>query len=175
MNRNRQRLPEILLHLTECERALGGAVQRHFLDGQSIGVQHELGSAGLDLDGKRCRPGQNLPVEIDVEIEGEMAHDGLFRPRKRMDVSHGARSICDMPCDHVGGPELIEMAEAYLRENGIAEADWPGRRFRWSENLEDGMWASVLLEIERRGEQWIVTRIDRNRERLSETGFNTLS
>jgi hypothetical protein len=81
-----------------------------------------------------------------------------------------------MPCDHIGGPELIEMAEKHLREEGVPPGQWPGLRFRWSENLNDSMWASVVLEIERRGEQWIVTRIDRNRESLpsEETGFRGL-
>lgn len=76
-----------------------------------------------------------------------------------------------MPCDHVGGPELIEMAENDLRARGLVPQ--PGLRFRWSENLEGSMWASVTIEIERRGEQWIVTRLDRNREPLptDETGF----
>jgi hypothetical protein len=76
-----------------------------------------------------------------------------------------------MPCDHIGGPELIEMAEKHLRERQIPENEWPGLRFRWSENPEDGMWASIVVEIERRGEQWIVVRLDRNRERVEETGF----
>jgi len=79
-----------------------------------------------------------------------------------------------MPCDHVGGPELIEMAERHLRESGIAAAQWPGRKFRWSENLEGGMWASVTTEIERRGEQWVVTRLDRSAERVEEVGFRAL-
>ena len=79
-----------------------------------------------------------------------------------------------MGCDHKGGPELIEMAEAHLRENGVPPERWPALRFRWSENLDGGMWASVIVEIERRGEQWIVTRLDRNRESLAETGFRPL-
>lgn len=79
-----------------------------------------------------------------------------------------------MPCDHKGGPELIEMAEARLRAAAIPVADWSGRRFRWSENLSDGMWASVIVEIERRGEAWLVTRLDRNQEPLEETGFREL-
>jgi hypothetical protein len=80
-----------------------------------------------------------------------------------------------MPCDHKGGPELIEMAERFLSEQRVA--DWRGLKFRWSENLDGGMWASVVVEIERRGEQWIVTRLDRNREPLpqAETGFRALS
>ena len=81
-----------------------------------------------------------------------------------------------MPCDHRGGPELIEMAETHLREQNIATENWAGLRFRWSENLTDSMWASVVVEIERRGEQWVVTRLDRNREALDtdETGFQQL-
>ena len=79
-----------------------------------------------------------------------------------------------MPCDHVGGPELIEMAEKHLRGGSVPESDWPGLRFRWSENLTDSMWASVVIEIERRGEQWIVTRLDRNKDAVAETGFQPL-
>ena len=66
------------------------------------------------------------------------------------------------------------MAETHLRERGVAPT--PGMRFRWSENPADGMWASVVTEIERRGEQWVVTRIDRDREPVpdGETGFRAL-
>lgn len=74
-----------------------------------------------------------------------------------------------MPCDHKGGPELIEMAETHLRDRGVSPT--PGLKFRWSENLDGGMWASVIVEIERRGEQWIVTRLDRRAEPVTETGF----
>jgi hypothetical protein len=79
-----------------------------------------------------------------------------------------------MPCDHIGPAELIDMAEAQLRERGVSAEN--GMRFRWSENPADGMWASIVTEIERRGEQWIVTRLDRNREPLpvDETGFRAL-
>jgi hypothetical protein len=79
-----------------------------------------------------------------------------------------------MACNHIGPAELIEMAETDLRERAVAPAD--GMRFRWSENPVDGMWASIVTEIERRGAQWIVTRLDRNREPLSdgETGFRAL-
>ena len=79
-----------------------------------------------------------------------------------------------MPCDHKGGPELIEMAEEHLRTANVPEEQWPGLKFRWAENLEDSMWMSVVVEIERRGSQWIVTRLDRNREPLAETGFKPM-
>ena len=76
-----------------------------------------------------------------------------------------------MPCDHIGGPELIELAEAHLRREGVPETQWSGLRFRWSENPAEGMWASIVIEIERRGDKWIVTRLDRNREPVDEVGF----
>lgn len=77
-----------------------------------------------------------------------------------------------MACDHVGGPELIEMTEKHLRDAGIPQRQWTGRRYRWAENLEDSMWASVVIEIERRGDAWIVVRLDRNGETVAETGFS---
>jgi len=79
-----------------------------------------------------------------------------------------------MPCDHVGGPELIEMAERHLRDSSVPPESWPGRKFRWSENVEGGMWASVTLEIERRGDAWVVTRIDRSNDKVAEEGFREL-
>ena len=80
-----------------------------------------------------------------------------------------------MPCEHVGGPELIEMAERYLNEAHIDTTQWPGRKFRWSENVEGGVWASVIIEVERRDDDWIVTRIDRSAERIEDVGFRELS
>ena len=79
-----------------------------------------------------------------------------------------------MPCDHIGPSELMAMAEAHLRERNVAPAD--GMRFRWSENPDGGMWASIVTEIERREGEWIVTRLDRNRQALpaGETGFRAL-
>ena len=79
-----------------------------------------------------------------------------------------------MPCDHKGGPELIEMAEEHLRARGVDPSQWAGLRFRWSENLADSMWASVVVEVERRGDRWIVTRLDRNAESQENTGFFAL-
>lgn len=69
------------------------------------------------------------------------------------------------------------MAEQHLRERGVDASHWPGTHFRWSENVASGTWAAVTLEVERRGEEWIVTRLDRFREALpeGETGFQVLA
>ena len=81
-----------------------------------------------------------------------------------------------VPCTHIGGPEMIEMAEAVLRARGIDAAAWRGSHFRFIQNLDEGPWAAVWLELERRGDEWLVTKIDRFPEKLpeEETGFRVL-
>ena len=64
------------------------------------------------------------------------------------------------------------MAEQYLRNNGVSAQ--PGMRFRWGENLDGGLWASVIVEVERRGDSWIIVRLDRRQEPVGETGFRAL-
>jgi hypothetical protein len=77
-----------------------------------------------------------------------------------------------MPCDHLGPPEVITMAEDHLRALGLPVERWSGTRVRHAENTPDGTWASVVIELERRGDEWIVTRLDRNREPVRETGLD---
>jgi hypothetical protein len=71
-------------------------------------------------------------------------------------------------CDHKGPVEIMAMAEELLRAQGIAPEKWPGLKVRHAENTPGGMWASVVIDIERRGGEWVVTRLDRNREALRE-------
>lgn len=58
------------------------------------------------------------------------------------------------------------MAEAALRADGLTPE--PGMKFRHSEN-HHGFFASVVTEIERRGDQWVVTRLERSRAALPES------
>jgi hypothetical protein len=74
-----------------------------------------------------------------------------------------------MPCEHLGPIDLMELAETFLLHRNIPESDWPGKVFGYGENLGEGMWASVWTEIERRGAEWIVTRIDRSPEALPDS------
>jgi hypothetical protein len=66
-------------------------------------------------------------------------------------------------CAHKDPPEIMAMAEAWLRDQGITDDRWPGIKVRHAENTPGAMWESVVIDIERRGDQWIVTRLDRNR------------
>ena len=69
-----------------------------------------------------------------------------------------------MACDHKQPEDIIEMAESWLRCH--KRTPEPGMRVYHGENTPGGMWGSVVMELERQGEQWMVTRLDRNREPL---------
>ena len=71
-------------------------------------------------------------------------------------------------CEHKGPVEIMAMAEEWLREQGISEERWSGLKVRHAENTPGTMWESVVIDIERRGTEWIVTKLDRNREPLHE-------
>ncbi len=77
-----------------------------------------------------------------------------------------------MPCDHTGPREIIAMAEVRLREMGVPPERWTGAHVRHAENTPDGIWASIVTELERRGDDWVVTRLDRNREPVGDIGLN---
>jgi len=81
-----------------------------------------------------------------------------------------------MSCDHLGPEDLIAMTEEALRKRSLEPARWAGIRAHHGENLTGSMWASVVIEIERRANQWIVTRLDRNSASIpqSETGLKIL-
>jgi hypothetical protein len=59
------------------------------------------------------------------------------------------------------------MAESWLRDRGVPEERWGGLKFRHSENTPGERWGSVVIDIERRGTEWIVTRLDRRNEVVS--------
>jgi hypothetical protein len=77
-------------------------------------------------------------------------------------------TLSSMPCDHLGPPDVIELAERDLRARGVDVAQWNGIVYRHGENTPGGMWGSVVIEVERRDGEWMVIRLDRNRDALAE-------
>ena len=70
----------------------------------------------------------------------------------------------NVACDHKQPEDVIAMAESWLRCHKRDAG--PGTRVYHGENTPGAMWASVIVELERQDEQWVVTRLDRNREPL---------
>jgi len=81
-----------------------------------------------------------------------------------------------MPCDHSDPPVVMERAEAWLRERRIPPEKWSGLCIRHAENTPNAKgWKSVVIEIERRDGQWIVTDIDRRPDPVTELGLSIAS
>ncbi|PYQ60274.1 MAG: hypothetical protein DMF58_08805 [Acidobacteria bacterium] len=81
-----------------------------------------------------------------------------------------------MACDHTDPPVVMERAEEWLRKRGVAPEEWNGLRIQHAENTPNAKgWKSVVIEIERRDGNWIVTDIDRRPEVLSEVGLSIAS
>ncbi|PYQ54041.1 MAG: hypothetical protein DMF59_00085 [Acidobacteria bacterium] len=81
-----------------------------------------------------------------------------------------------MPCDHTDPPVVMQRAEEWLRKRGIPADQWSGLRIQHAENTPNAQgWKSVVIEIERRDGQWIVTDIDRRPDVVTEPGLSIAS
>jgi hypothetical protein len=81
-----------------------------------------------------------------------------------------------MSCDHSDPPVVMERAEEWLKERGVPREEWSGMRIRHSENTPNAKgWKSVVIEIEHRDGNWVVTDIDRRPEVLTDVGLSVAS
>ena len=69
-------------------------------------------------------------------------------------------------CSHSNPPEIMVKAEEWLSGRGVLKESWTGLKVRHAENTPGAHWESVIIDIEWRGSEWIVTRIDRRPEPL---------
>ena len=70
----------------------------------------------------------------------------------------------------------MERAEEWLRSRGVPPDRWSGLRIRHAENTPNAKgWKSVVIEIERRDGQWIVTDIDRRPDPVIDLGLSMAS
>ncbi len=70
----------------------------------------------------------------------------------------------------------MQRAEEWLRERGVPQDKWSGLRILHAENTPNAKaWKSVVIEIERRDGEWVVTDIDRRPEVLTDTGLSIAS
>jgi len=70
----------------------------------------------------------------------------------------------------------MQRAEEWLRRRGIPPEKWSGLRIHYAENTPEAKgWKSVVIEIERRDDAWVVTDIDRRPEVLTDVGLSIAS
>jgi len=73
-----------------------------------------------------------------------------------------------MGCEHVGPPQVIEMAESYLAERDVPAERWEGYSFAFKENKEHWGAKAFHTVVVRRDGAWVTTKIDRLPEPLPE-------
>jgi hypothetical protein len=67
-------------------------------------------------------------------------------------------------CRHFQPSDLVDLAEKQLRDAGIPERDWEGKRFHWGGNIDSPPFQSLVLRCVRRNGNWVMTRLDRRKE-----------
>ena len=78
-----------------------------------------------------------------------------------------------MPCDHSDPPVVMERAEEWLKSKNIPSEQWDGMRIRHAENTPNAKgWKSVVIEIEHRDGNWVVTDIDRRPDPIEQPGLS---
>ena len=79
-------------------------------------------------------------------------------------------------CVHFQPADLTALAEKHLRETGVPESDWEGRRFHWGGEIDSPPFNALVLQCARKNGDWAITKVDRRKNgiALEETGFKAL-
>jgi hypothetical protein len=79
-------------------------------------------------------------------------------------------------CVHFQPADLIELTERHLREAGVPEAEWEGRRFHWAGPIDSPPFTGLVLQCKRKEGQWVLTKLDRRKDGVTaeETGFREI-
>jgi hypothetical protein len=71
-------------------------------------------------------------------------------------------------CEHFQPADLVALAEQRLRETGVPEADWEGRRFEWGGLIDSPPFTGLVLGCKRKAGAWVITKIDRRKDGVPE-------
>jgi hypothetical protein len=79
-------------------------------------------------------------------------------------------------CLHFQPADLIDLAESHLREAGVPEPEWEGRRFHWAGPIDSPPFTGLVLQCNRKEGQWVLTKLDRRKNGVTaeETGFREI-
>jgi hypothetical protein len=82
----------------------------------------------------------------------------------------------DGKCLHLQPADLVEMAEKHLRETGVPESAWEGRRFYWGGPIDSPPFTGLVMECKRKNGDWALTRLDRRKDGVTpeEIGFREI-
>jgi hypothetical protein len=80
-------------------------------------------------------------------------------------------------CLHFQPADLIALTEKTLRETGVPEEAWEGRRFRWAGPIDSPPFTGLVLECKRKGGDWVLTKLDRRKDGVpsDQVGFGEVS
>ncbi len=71
-------------------------------------------------------------------------------------------------CEHFQPADLVGLAERHLREQGVPEALWEGRRFEWGGLIDSPPFTGLVLGCKRKDGAWVITKIDRRKDGVAE-------
>jgi hypothetical protein len=79
-------------------------------------------------------------------------------------------------CTHFQPADLVALAEKHLREAGIPETAWEGRRFHWGGEIDSPPFNGLVLGCKRKDGGWVITKLDRRKNGVTadETGFREI-
>ena len=79
-------------------------------------------------------------------------------------------------CTHFQPADFTALADRYLRDAGIPESEWEGRRFHWGGTIDSPPFKGLVMECKRKEGAWVLTKLDRRKENIlaEEMGFREL-
>ncbi|HEX2611996.1 MAG TPA: hypothetical protein VHO02_00190 [Fibrobacteria bacterium] len=79
-------------------------------------------------------------------------------------------------CEHFQPADLVALADRHLRDSGVPEAEWEGKRFQWGGLIDSPPFTGLVLGCKRKEGAWVITKIDRRKTgvRKEELGFREM-
>ncbi len=67
-------------------------------------------------------------------------------------------------CTHFQPADLIALTEKHLRDAGVPESEWEGRRFEWGGPIDSPPFNGLVLGCKRKNGSWVIIRLDRRKD-----------
>ena len=79
-------------------------------------------------------------------------------------------------CGHFQPADFTALANQFLRDLGIPEPEWEGRRFHWGGAIDSPPFTGLVMQCKRKDGHWVLTKLDRRKDGVTpdEQGFREL-